>query len=96
MSHGTKPTRTEALEYYRRVKNLFGLRVNLYEAVEQVTPLEAGYVITTTKAQYHASQVVVATGFYDQPNMLNVPGESLPKVHHTTASLILLQNKRSW
>ncbi len=83
VSHGNKPTRMEALEYYRRVKNLFELKVNLYEAVETIARTDEGdYYIKSSKAEYSASQVVIATGFYDQPNLLDVPGEDLPKVLH--------------
>jgi thioredoxin reductase (NADPH) len=83
VSHGPKPTRQEALEYYRRVKQLFDLKVQLYEAVQDLTREADGlYHIQTSKGQYRARAVVIATGFYDQPNRLNVPGEDLPKVRH--------------
>lgn len=82
VSHGTKPTRSEALEYYRRVKNLFDLNVHLYEAVSTFHQEGPLYRIQTDKGQYLARSIVIATGFYDQPNLLNVPGEELPKVKH--------------
>ena len=83
VSHGPKPTRKEALEYYRRVKNLFDLKVNTYEAVQQFERLEDGrYRIQSDKAEYFAHHIVISTGFYDQPNLLDVPGEDLTKVHH--------------
>ncbi|MEM1215847.1 MAG: YpdA family putative bacillithiol disulfide reductase [Bacteroidota bacterium] len=83
ISHTDKPTRKEALEYYRRLQQSNKLRVNLYEAVEQMEPTtEERYLITTNRNRYRAQYVVVATGFYDTPRMLGVPGEDLPKVKH--------------
>ena len=82
VSHGPKPTRQEALEYYRRVKNLFDLPVQLYEAVQNFEAIEGGYRVRSDKGTYLARTIVIATGFYDQPNLLNVPGEELPKVRH--------------
>ncbi|MEL7533430.1 MAG: YpdA family putative bacillithiol disulfide reductase [Bacteroidota bacterium] len=83
VSHSDKPTRKEALEYYRRVKQKFDLQVNTYERVEQVSSTEAGhYEVQTNKATYLARHLVLATGFYDNPNMLDVPGEELSKVKH--------------
>jgi thioredoxin reductase (NADPH) len=81
MSIGNKPTRTEALEYYRRVYTHFNLAVNLYEAVEKLEKKEL-FQITTNKEIYHSKNLVMATGFYDLPNMMNVPGEDLAKVKH--------------
>lgn len=81
MSIGTKPTRTEALEYYRRVYSHFDLHVNLYETVERLEKRELIH-IKTSKASYQTKNIVMATGFYDLPNLMNVPGEDLPKVHH--------------
>ena len=77
-----KPTRTEALEYYRRVVEHWNLRVNLYEEVIQVNKNNAQFVVKTTKDEYTAKHVVVATGFYSTPNLLNIPGEELSKVSH--------------
>ena len=82
VSHGPKPTRQEALEYYRRVKTLFDLKVRLYEAVQSFEATQDGYLVISDKGQYHARAIVIATGFYDQPNLLNVPGEDLAKVRH--------------
>lgn len=83
ISHTDKPTRKEALEYYRRLQQAFQLRLRLYEPVEDMAPSADGiYQIRTTKATYQARSVVVATGFYDTPRMLGVPGEDLPKVKH--------------
>lgn len=81
ISHNSKPTRTEALEYYRRVTTTWNLKVNLYEAVEKVNK-EDVFVIKSEKATYRAKNLIIATGFYDLPFLLNVPGEDLPKVKH--------------
>lgn len=82
MSINAKPTRPEALEYYRRVAVSRNLNVHLFEQVESVTAAGAGYKVLTPKAEYHTKYVIIATGFYDIPNMLNIPGEDLPKVQH--------------
>src|SRR5690606_13422384 len=82
MSVGVKPTRTEALEYYRRIFFHFDLKVNLYEAVQTLEKAEDGFRIKTSKGEYACRKIVLATGFYDLPNLMNVPGENLPKVLH--------------
>ena len=82
VSHGEKPTRIESLEYFRRVHESWGLKVNLYEEVENVKKENDHFKITTSKDTYLAKAVVIATGFYGLPIMMNVPGEDLPKVHH--------------
>ena len=79
----TKPRRNEALEYYRRVAEANQLNINLFEEVvfcKKTT--EHVFTVKTTKNQYEAQYVIVATGFYDKPNLLNIPGESLSKVAH--------------
>ena len=87
ISNNPKPTKQEALEYYRRITTANNLAVNLFEAVLEVRPSNQSkyptlYEIKSTKATYKAKNIVVATGFYDIPNKLNVPGEDLPKVNH--------------
>ena len=83
ISHGDKPTRQEALEYYRRINQSLDLNIHLYEPVLAMHREETGrYVVVSEKGQYQSAHVVVATGFYDKPRMLNVPGESLSKVRH--------------
>ncbi len=77
-----KPTREEAIEYYRGVTQREALDVRLYERVLEVSGERGDFTVMTTKDTYHARNVVVATGFFDQPNPLNVPGEDLPKVTH--------------
>lgn len=82
ISHGPKPTRSEALEYYRRVAESYELPIHLYEAVQALEGTDGDFTVTTDKDIYKASKVVVATGFYGSANMMNVPGEELPKVKH--------------
>ncbi len=82
VSINPKPSRPEALEYYRRVATSEALNINLFEEVRELQPNGDEYFITTTKTAYHARHVIIATGFYDIPNMLDVPGENLPKVTH--------------
>jgi thioredoxin reductase (NADPH) len=82
ISHNPKPTRQEALEYYRRVATHFKLPLNLYEPVQKVTGEDGNYEVVTDKDTYQASKVVIATGFYGKPKMMGVPGEELPKVKH--------------
>ncbi len=81
VSQWPKPTRSEALEYYRRVCMSWELNVHLYEEVKSVS---AGGIKTvyTAKEEYKTKNVVLALGFYDLPYLLNVPGEDLPKVKH--------------
>lgn len=83
ISHGDKPTRREALEYYRRIQHAYDIKIRLYEEVYQMKPGgKGGYVIETNKNVYQAQAVIVAVGYYDTPRMLNVPGEDLSKVKH--------------
>lgn len=83
VAHSDKPTRKEALEYYRRVKLHWQLNMHTYETVLRAEAQPNGlYHIHTDKATYQARSVIVATGFYDHPNRLHVPGEDLPKVRH--------------
>ncbi|ASZ14382.1 YpdA family putative bacillithiol disulfide reductase [Chitinophaga pendula] len=82
VSNNPKPTRPEALEYYRRVATSRELHTRLFETVQQITPTPAGYTVQTDKTTYQARHVIIATGFYDIPNLLQVPGEDQPKVRH--------------
>jgi thioredoxin reductase (NADPH) len=77
-----KPLREEALDYYRRVAVAEDLNVNLYEEVTGLRGDDNDFVVETEKDTYGARKVVVATGFYDIPNRMNVPGEDLDKVRH--------------
>ena len=82
VSTNNKPTRNESLEYYRRVAIAANLNINLFETVTSINKLEEQFAIKTSKANYITSAIVIATGFYDLPFLLNVPGESLPNVTH--------------
>ena len=83
ISHGEKPTRREALEYYRRVAEAYALPIHLYEPVMDMSPNKnSGYRLQTPKNSYLAGAVIVATGYYGTPRLLGVPGEDLPKVKH--------------
>ncbi|PIC63277.1 hypothetical protein CSV79_12735 [Sporosarcina sp. P13] len=77
-----KPKRNDALVYYRTVAQLEKLRIHSHERVEDVTKVKNRFVIQTDKTIYEAKYVVVATGYYDQPNRLDIVGEDLPNVYH--------------
>jgi thioredoxin reductase (NADPH) len=82
-----KPNRTEALKYYRKVADHFKLDVRQYERVDRISGENNAFEIFTTdrlgcNKLYRTRKVVLATGYYDVPNMLGVPGEDLPKVMH--------------
>lgn len=78
-----KPRRNEALEYYRRVASSNELNLHLFEQVLSADKNSEGqFEVKTSKDTYLASNVIVATGFYDLPNKLNIPGEDLPKLTH--------------
>ena len=81
ISHNSKPTKSEALEYYRRVVSSWKLDINLYEEVNKITKKE-NFEVVTSKGKYISKNVIVSTGFYDLPYKLNVPGEDLDKVKH--------------
>jgi thioredoxin reductase (NADPH) len=82
ISHGVKPTRTEALEYYTRVASSWELNVRLYEKVMKILKKSKGFELITDKSTYLATNLIISTGFYDLPYLLNIPGEDLPKVKH--------------
>ena len=82
ISHGPKPNRFEALEYYRRVCLSWALNIKLYEEVTGSGVRDGVHHVTTTRDKYRAKVVILALGFYDLPYLLNVPGEDLPKVLH--------------
>lgn len=77
-----KPTREEAIEYYRGVTERETLDVRLYERVVELRGVRGDFTVVTTKGEHRARTVVIATGFFDRPNLLQVPGENLPKVTH--------------
>ncbi|SMC43714.1 YpdA family putative bacillithiol disulfide reductase [Moheibacter sediminis] len=78
----SKPGRQEALEYYRRIHEYFKLKVNFYEEVLDIDSNEEFKNVKTNKSTYQTKNVIIATGFYDIPIYLNVPGENLAKVSH--------------
>jgi thioredoxin reductase (NADPH) len=83
ISHGNKPNRIEALEYYRRVASSQELAVNLYEKVETILKDPSGIInVNTNKESYQGKSLVLSTGFYDLPYLMHVEGEGLPKVKH--------------
>jgi thioredoxin reductase (NADPH) len=82
-----KPSRSEALEYYRKVTAHYQLQVRQYELVEEITGKDGNFTVTArdrvnNMQSYRGRKLVIATGYYDLPNYLGVPGEDLPKVHH--------------
>ena len=79
---GYKPTREEAIEYYRGVAQREALDLRLYERVLEVSGTHGDFTVVTTRDAHAARNIVVSTGFFDQPNLMNVPGEDLPKVTH--------------
>jgi thioredoxin reductase (NADPH) len=86
-SPNQKPTRAEALEYYRKVAEHYKLDVRQYQNVDRVTGTDGAFVVHTTdqfgrKIEHRARKLIVSTGYYDRPNYLNIPGEELPKVKH--------------
>ena len=92
VSNNVKPQRSEALEYYRRVAVSNGLKIHLQETVEQIKSENEKpgnqktdskkFAVTTQRQTYTATYVILATGFYDIPVLLDIPGENLPKVTH--------------
>lgn len=77
-----KPKRNQALVYYREVAKIKNIHVNKYENVKSVEKMENDFVVTTSKATYRADYVIIATGYYDHPNYMNIAGENLSKVFH--------------
>ncbi|WP_298479196.1 YpdA family putative bacillithiol disulfide reductase [uncultured Maribacter sp.] len=82
ISTEAKPKRDEALEYYRRIVTSNKLHINLFEEVINIQKEQNVFTISSNKTTYNAMQIVIATGFYDIPNLLEVPGEGLKKVTH--------------
>lgn len=83
ISHSNKPNRDEALEYYRRVSGHWKLNIKLYSAVENIKTQQDIFTLELKgKNKIYCRNVIIATGFFDIPNLMNVPGENLPNVHH--------------
>lgn len=81
ISTAPKPGRREALEYYQGIARGKNLNIHLYEEVLNLQKNE-NFIVKTSKSEYFAKNVIIATGFYDFPNLIHVPGENLPKVFH--------------
>lgn len=82
ISAAPKPGRQEALEYYQGIARQKNLNINLYEKVLKVSKNDEIFEIKTSKSTYYAKNVIISTGFYDIPNLMNIPGENLEKVKH--------------
>lgn len=82
ISHNVKPTRTEALEYYRRVCDSWNLNLDLYNEVLEIEKKESIFILNTRNGIKKSKNIVICTGFYDIPYLLNIPGEELDKVLH--------------
>jgi thioredoxin reductase (NADPH) len=87
VSAAEKPTRVEALKYYRRAAEHYALELRLYERVLRVDGRGGDFMVVTatekgTEHRYQSKKIAVATGYYDLPNRLGVPGEDLPHVSH--------------
>jgi thioredoxin reductase (NADPH) len=84
---GGKPTRAEALKYYRRAVEHYEIPVRPYETVEAITGHDGAFLVRTRDEfnaahEYHSKKIILATGYYDRPNLLGVSGEDLPHVSH--------------
>ena len=77
-----KPTRNEALKYYRKIVKAFGLKVKQFEEVREIKRTDASIPSSDPRREYEAGNIVLATGYYDNPNILGIPGEDLPHVSH--------------
>lgn len=77
-----KPKRMEALEYYRRIQQKFALDTRLFEEVLEIKKEDTEFLVSSSKGIYLTKKIIIATGFYDIPMLLNIPGEDLPKVRH--------------
>jgi len=83
VSINPKPNRNEAVEYYRRVAEKFELNIHLFEQVKDLAKADDGsFTVNTAKRSYKVKNVVISTGFYDVPLLMDIPGEELPKVTH--------------
>src|SRR5690606_20591130 len=81
-SNNPKPKKAEALEYYRRITTSHHLNIRLFEKVTGIRSNNNLHQVQTSKRAYSARNVIIATGFYDIPNYLNIPGENKEKVSH--------------
>ena len=82
VSMGTRPTRSEALKYYRKVVNHFDLNLKLFTKIENITRQDDIFALECENEMLYAKNIIIATGYYDVPRHLGVPGEELPHVSH--------------
>lgn len=82
ISIAPKPGRQDALEYYQGIARQKNIHINLYEKVVKVSKNDPIFEIETSKGKYYAKNVIISTGFYDIPNLMDIPGENLSKVKH--------------
>jgi thioredoxin reductase (NADPH) len=87
MTTTQKPTRPEALTYYRRAVEHYNIETRLYERVQQIEGKDGAFLVATQSDsgaphQYRGGKIIIATGYYDRPNRLGIPGEDLPHVSH--------------
>lgn len=87
ITQGEKPNRLEALKYYRAVAVHYDLDIHQYETVTRIEREADRFIVHTAKqnirkVHYAAARIIIATGYFDNPNLLNIPGENLDKVHH--------------
>ncbi|MFP3592783.1 YpdA family putative bacillithiol disulfide reductase [Chryseobacterium sp. SIMBA_038] len=77
-----KPGRQDALEYYQGIARQKNININLYEKVLNISKDDDIFKVETSKGEYLAKNVIISTGFYDIPNLMDIPGENLEKVKH--------------
>lgn len=82
ISQDIRPSRTEALKYYRRVASHYGLAIQPFTTVENIHREEGRFSLQTNKGKLQAKKIIIATGYYDVPRTIGVPGENLPHVSH--------------
>ena len=82
VSMGTRPTRSEALKYYRKVVNHFDLNLKLFTRVDDVKKDGEVFTLKTANETLRAKKVIISTGYYDVPRYLEIPGETMPHVSH--------------
>ena len=82
VSMGTRPTRSEALKYYRKVVNHFDLNLRLFSRVDDVKKKDGTFILTTASDKLKAKKIIISTGYYDVPRYLEIPGETMPHVSH--------------
>ncbi|MCK5468466.1 MAG: YpdA family putative bacillithiol disulfide reductase [Cyclobacteriaceae bacterium] len=82
VSMGTRPTRSEALKYYRKVVNHFDLNLQLFTRIDDVKKENDTFSLTTVNESFQAKKVIITTGYYDVPRYLEIPGETMPHVSH--------------